>query len=131
MFEQIYNLTIRDINYANHMDHLSILNYLHETRVRFFRSLGYSELDVDGNGSGLVVAELNCLYKNEGFYGDKIIVSLSMEVISPTKLVFNYIVCNQENKILVTSKIRVAFLNAHKKIILIPDYLLVIAKQFN
>ena len=41
-----------DINYANHMDHLALLNYLHETRVRLLREHGYSELDVDGKGSG-------------------------------------------------------------------------------
>lgn len=123
MYQQVYNLTIRDINYANHMDHLSILNYLHETRVRFFRSLGYSELDVDGYGSGLVVAELNCLYKNEGFYGDQITVKMELELLSITKLIFKYEIFNQQDKVLIVSKIRVAFLNKEHKIIPIPNYL--------
>ena len=47
-----------------------MLGYLHETRVRFLRSLGdFNELNM---GSGLVVAELNCLYKSECFYSDEI-----------------------------------------------------------
>ena len=48
MYQEQYFLTIRDINYGNHMDHLALLNYLHETRVRFLRKSGYSEIDVDG-----------------------------------------------------------------------------------
>ena len=93
MYNQKYNLTIRDINYANHMDHLALLNYLHETRVRFLRSLGYSELDVDGNGSGLVVADLQCSYRKECFYGEEIDVLLQLELKSPTRLVLNYTIC--------------------------------------
>ena len=43
MYQQEYvSCQFSDINYANHMDHLALLNYLHETRVRFLREHGYS-----------------------------------------------------------------------------------------
>jgi YbgC/YbaW family acyl-CoA thioester hydrolase len=110
MYSEQFKLSIRDINYANHLDHLALLNYLHETRVRFLRSHGYTELDVDGQGSGLVVAELNCNYRAECFYGDEIEVQLSLELISPTRLVFHYTLYK-------------AFLNLQHKVIAVPNYL--------
>ena len=97
MYQQEYQLSIRDINYANHMDHLALLNYLHETRVRFLREHGYSELDVDGKGSGLVVADLQCSYRRECFYGDKIRIVLTLKVLSPTRLILLYAIYKDDD----------------------------------
>lgn len=127
MYSEKFKLSIRDINYANHLDHLALLNYLHETRVRFLRSQGYTELDVDGLGSGLVVAELNCNYRAECFYGDEIEVQLSLELISPTRLVFHYTLYKANRVLVATARIRVAFLNMHHKVIAVPNYLRLLA----
>lgn len=129
MYQQNYQLSIRDINYANHMDHLALLNYLHETRVRFLREHGYSELDVDGNGSGLVVADLQCSYRRECFYGDIIRVELALKVLSPTRLILLYSIYKDGGVLVANAEIRVAFLNAERKIIAIPDYLVNLANS--
>ena len=131
MYNQKYNLTIRDINYANHMDHLALLNYLHETRVRFLRSLGYSELDVDGNGSGLVVADLQCSYRKECFYGEEIDVLLQLELKSPTRLVLNYTISKNNDVIVANAIIKVAFISKERKIIAVPEYLQKLASKPN
>lgn len=123
MFSQKFNLSIRDINYANHMDHLALLNYLHEVRVRFLRSQGYSELDVDGQGSGLVVASLSCNYRKECFYGEEIEVRLELQQQSKTRLAIVYTVVKEGNVIVANAEIRVAFLSKARKIITIPEYL--------
>lgn len=123
MYSQKYLLTIRDINYANHMDHLSLLNYLHETRVRFLRSQGFSELDVDGTGSGLVVADLQCSYRKECFYGDEIEVILSFELLSPTRLVLVYQIFKERNVLVANAAVRVAFINNERKVVTVPKYL--------
>ncbi|TXI99930.1 MAG: acyl-CoA thioesterase [Neisseriales bacterium] len=127
MYQQNYQLSIRDINYANHMDHLALLNYLHETRVRFLREHGYSELDVDGKGSGLVVADLQCSYRRECFYGDIIRVELTLKVFSPTRLIMLYSIYKDGDTLVANAEIRVAFLSAARKIIAIPDYLVSLA----
>jgi len=127
MYSEKFKLSIRDINYANHLDHLALLNYLHETRVRFLRSQGYTELDVDGLGSGLVVAELHCNYRAECFYGDEIEVQLSLELISSTRLVFHYTLHKANQVLVATARIRVAFLNTHHKVIAVPNYLCLLA----
>jgi 4-hydroxybenzoyl-CoA thioesterase len=45
-------LTVRvgDVNYGGHLGNDSLLGLLHEARIRFLASLGYSELDVAGHG---------------------------------------------------------------------------------
>jgi YbgC/YbaW family acyl-CoA thioester hydrolase len=130
MFKQKFVLTIRDINYANHMDHLALLGYLHETRVRFLRSLGdFNELNIDGQGSGLVVAELNCLYKSECFHGDEIEVVQELELLSPTRLVMNYSVYRQDGAAVASAKIRVAILSASRKVIPIPAHIAKLAPK--
>lgn len=130
MYQQKFVLTIRDINYANHMDHLALLGYLHETRVRFLRSLGnYTELNVDGNGAGLVVAELNCQYKSECFHGDEIIVVQELELLSPLRLFMNYTVYKEAQLIVATARIRVVFLSAERKIIPVPAHIAALAAQ--
>ncbi|MBX9598505.1 MAG: acyl-CoA thioesterase [Burkholderiales bacterium] len=131
MYQQNYQLSIRDINYANHMDHLALLNYLHETRVRFLREHGYSELDVDGKGSGLVVADLQCSYRRECFYGDTISVSMQLKVISPTRLILLYTIHKDDGVLVASAEIRVAFINSVRKVIAIPEYLVSIASRLS
>lgn len=122
-FRQSYTIGIRDINYAKHMDHLALLNYLHETRVRLLRSIKVSELDVDNQGSGLVVTELNCRYLKECFYGDLIDVEIYLEKISATRLNFVYQV-TRDGVVVANSVITTAFISLAKKVIAIPQNLL-------
>ena len=129
MYSQSYKLTIRDINFANHMDHLAVLNYVHETRVRFFKQFGRHELDVDGNGTGLVVMELNCKYKKECFYADEIRVELLLIASSPTRLAFEHKIYRNGDELAAEVIIRVAFINQARKITPIPEYLVKLAAE--
>ena len=127
MYSEKFKLSIRDINYANHLDHLALLNYLHETRVRFLRSQGYTELDVDGLGSGLVVAELNWNKRAGCCYVDEIEVEVSLVLLSPSRLVIHYTLYKANQVLVATARIRVAFLNMHHKVIAVPNYLRLLA----
>ena len=60
-------LRVADINYGGHMDNNAVLSLVHEARVRFLESHGYSEMDVDGVGVIMVDAVIQ--YKSEAFYG--------------------------------------------------------------
>ena len=122
-FRQSYTIGIRDINYGKHMDHLALLNYLHETRVRLLRSIGVSELDVDNQGSGLVVIELNCKYRKECFYGDLIDIEVSLDKLSGTRLNFVYEI-SRHKEIVAHSVITTAFISKAKKVIAVPPNLL-------
>ncbi len=60
------------INYGGHLDNALLLTLVSEARVRFFRSLGYTELDVEG--VGIVVADAAVQYKSEAFPGEVMVV---------------------------------------------------------
>ena len=59
---------INHINYGNHLDNSALLSLVSEARVRFFKALGYSELDVEG--LGIIVADAALQYRSEAFHGE-------------------------------------------------------------
>ena len=63
-------LTVRvgDVNYGGHLGNDSLLGLLHEARIRYLGSLGYSELDVAGHG--MIMGDVAIVYKAQAFLGD-------------------------------------------------------------
>ncbi len=125
MFSQQFTILIRDINYGQHLDHLALLGYLHETRIRYLRHIGFSENNVDGQGSKLVVCNLTCSYKKECFYGDIINIELDLFKESALRMIFKYkVTMNLET--VATVEITTAFISSSQKLIKVPENLLVI-----
>ncbi|MCH7518621.1 MAG: thioesterase family protein [Candidatus Dadabacteria bacterium] len=75
-FSTEISLRISDINYGGHLGHDSILSLAHEARVRFFKSHGFTELNVFG--PAMILSDVAINYKSEGFYGDSIIVDIAV-----------------------------------------------------
>jgi acyl-CoA thioesterase FadM len=63
-------LTVRitDINYGGHLGNSNVLALIHEARVRFLKSFGYSEIDVEGFGT--IMLDSVVIYKAQAFAGD-------------------------------------------------------------
>jgi acyl-CoA thioester hydrolase len=63
-------LTVRitDINYGGHLGNADVLVLMHEARVRFLKSYGYSEVDVEGYGT--IMLDSVVVYKAQAFAGD-------------------------------------------------------------
>jgi len=68
-------LYIQHINYGGHLDNAQVLALASEARVRFFRNLGYEELNVEG--LGIVVADAAVQYSSEAFYGEVLAFELA------------------------------------------------------
>ena len=68
---QIY---ISHVNQGGHLDNAQLLTLVSEARVRFFKSLGYTEGNV--GGYAIVVGDIVAQYKSEGFHGETMRVSL-------------------------------------------------------
>lgn len=66
---------ITHINYGHHLDNTALLALVSEARVRFLKSLGYSELDVEG--LGLIVADAAVRYRSEAFYGETLVFEVA------------------------------------------------------
>ncbi|MBS0391453.1 MAG: acyl-CoA thioesterase [Proteobacteria bacterium] len=69
---QVY---ISHVNHGGHLDNAQLLSLVSEARVRFFRSLGYSEGDVGGLGT--VVGDMLAQYKSEAFHGETLRVQMT------------------------------------------------------
>lgn len=68
-------LLVSHINYGNHLDNAQLLGIVSEARVRFLKSLGYTELDVEG--VGIIVADAALQYRSEAFHGETMRVAMT------------------------------------------------------
>jgi 4-hydroxybenzoyl-CoA thioesterase len=68
---------IGHINYGHHLDNAQLISLISEARVRYFRSLGYSELDVEG--VGIVVADVAAQYRSEAFHGETLVADMTAD----------------------------------------------------
>ena len=75
-FETQIPIRITDLNYGNHVGNDTILSILHEARVQYFQKFGFAELDFAG--VGLIMSDVAIEFKNEIFYGEKIIASVTI-----------------------------------------------------
>ncbi len=62
------------INYGGHLDNALLLAVVSEARLRYLKSLGYTELDVEG--VGIIVADAAVQYRSEAFHGEVMQVSM-------------------------------------------------------
>lgn len=71
---------ITDINYGGHVGNDTILTIVHEARMKFLSSLGFTEMNF--GGTGMIMADAAIEFKNELFYGDIVIASVATHEIS-------------------------------------------------
>jgi len=70
-------LTVRitDINYGGHLGNADVLALMHEARVRFLKSFGYSEINVEGYGT--IMLDSVVIYKAQAFAGDVLQIEIA------------------------------------------------------
>ncbi len=81
-----YNFTceipvrITDLNYGGHAGNDTILSLIHEARMQYLLSLGYTEMNMEG--IGMIMADAALEFKRELFYPETILVSIAADGIS-------------------------------------------------
>jgi acyl-CoA thioester hydrolase len=70
-------IRISDINYGGHLGNDAVLSIVHEARIQFLQSLGYSEFDIEGKE--MIMTDAIIMYCSEGFYGDVLRVEVNAE----------------------------------------------------
>ena len=66
---------ITDLNYGNHVGNDAILSIIHEARMQFLKNFGYTELEFAG--AGMIMSDVAIEFKNELFYGDIVLASVT------------------------------------------------------
>ncbi|HEX4851588.1 MAG TPA: thioesterase family protein [Puia sp.] len=78
-------IRITDLNYGGHVGNDNILSIIHEARVQFLQSKGYTEMNLEG--SGLIMHDVVIEFKNELFYGE--MIQASVIAAEATKIGFD------------------------------------------
>ena len=74
-FSTTIKIRITDINYGGHVGNDSFLSLVHEARLQFLASKGFSEMDM--MGVGLIMADAGIEFKKEMKYGDTVKISVA------------------------------------------------------
>lgn len=88
---------ITDINYGGHLGNDSVLSVLHESRVRFFNSLGY-ESEGDIEGVGIIMGDAAIVYKSQSYYGDILTVQVTATDFSRRSFDLFYLITEKVSK---------------------------------
>ena len=123
-FSTELQIRISDLNYGGHLGNDAVLTLAHEARVRFFNSLSFRELDIEG--VGILVADAAIEYKSEGFYGEWLTVALAAQDIGRKGCDIVYRLAKRDQGIEVARvKTGIVFFDhSEKKVVRIPQLFL-------
>ncbi|MGZ8523347.1 MAG: acyl-CoA thioesterase [Chitinophagaceae bacterium] len=125
-FSTTIPVRITDVNYGNHVGNDAVLSIIHEARMQFLKNFGYTELEFAG--AGMIMSDVAIEFKNELFYGDVVIVSVTATGFSKAGFDIYYKLetlrqARDDKKILVAvaKTGMVCFDYTKKKIVAIPE----------
>ena len=74
-FSTTIPIRITDLNYGGHVGNDAILSLVHEARMQYLKSAGYTELQFDT--VALIMSDAGIEFKSEAFYGDVLNVQVT------------------------------------------------------
>ncbi len=114
---------ITDVNYGNHVGNDAILSIIHEARMQYLNSFGYSELQFAG--VGMIMKDVGIEFRNELFYGDIVIAAVTSTGF--TKLGFDLYyklekdLAGERKTVAVAKTGMICYDYARKKIVAVPQ----------
>ena len=123
VFTTSITIRITDINYGGHAGNDTILSLIHEARIQFLKSHGYTEIDFAG--TGMIMSDVGIEFKSELFYGDVVMASVTVANLSKVSFDVFYKLEKEiaEKKVLVAAAKTgmVCYDYKSKKIVAIPE----------
>lgn len=114
---------ITDVNYGGHVGNDAVLSLIHEARMQFLKSYGYSEMNLAG--IGLIMRDVTIEFKGELFYGDVVKASVvAMEFTAISFEIFYKLEITRADKTLLAAAARtgmVGYSYEKKKVVGIPE----------
>jgi acyl-CoA thioester hydrolase len=120
-FSTMIPIRITDINYGNHVGNDAVLSILHEARMQFLNSLGYTEMQFAG--VGMIMSDVGIEFKAEAFYGDVMKVYVTASELSKVGFDLYYkLVKGNEEIIVATAKTgMICFDYTKRKVAKLPE----------
>ena len=78
-FQTQLAVRISDINYGGHLGNDAVLSLVHEGRIRFLDSMGYTEKNLEG--LGIIMTDAVVVYHAEAFHGDALVIDIAVDEI--------------------------------------------------
>lgn len=127
-FSTELDVRITDVNYGNHLGNDALLSLLHEARVRWLRSLGMHEGNVDG--LLLIMADAAVCYRAESFAGDNLRIDMAATDATGVSCDIVYqVVRTSDNTLIAQAKTGVVFLDPQtRKVSRLPETMRTLAK---
>ena len=121
IFKTEIPVRISDINSGHHVGNDAFVSLIHEARVRFFESLGYTEANIEGKA--LIISDLAVIYNSQSFYGDVLKFEINLTDFNKYGCDILYRCSHSKTNVLVlTAKTGIVFYDyTKKKVISIPD----------
>lgn len=121
VFETKIDVHISYINYGDHLGNDSFVVLLHEARIRFLKSLGFTERDL--GGYGLIVKRLVIEYQEQVYHGDVLTIKIGIGEISRASVRLVYTATNQDGKPVMDAETLIVFFDYEKnKIKKTPEF---------
>lgn len=98
-FFTLIQLRISDINYGGHLGNDALLGIIHEARMQYFMSFGFSELNLGGQGS--IMADCAICYRAEAIYGEMLKIEVAAAEFHAYGFDLFYKISKKTNNILV------------------------------
>ena len=118
---------ITDLNYGGHVGNHTILSIIHEARVQFLKSFGYSEKDL--GGVGMIMSDVVINFKNELFYGDVVNASVAVKDIGRASVDIVYLLKKGDVVVAEAKTGMVCFDYERRKVTAIPEGVRVVLSE--
>lgn len=95
-FSTFIPIRITDINYGGHVGNDAVLTLVHEARMQYLASMGYSEMNFAG--TSLIMGDAGIEFKKELLYGQTIEVQVTAANISKISFDLYYKILIHDNE---------------------------------
>ena len=120
-FSTKITVRVTDLNYGGHLGNDSLLSIIHEARVAFLASHGFSEIDC--GGVSLTIGDAAIIYQGEAYAGDELNIEVAASEPSKSgfRLFYRLTRSNDGQKIALAETGMVCFDYEAKKIVHLPN----------
>ena len=121
IFSTTIPLRITDINYGNHLGNDAVLGLVHEARLRFLVSHGFTEIDIAG--CGIIMTDAAIVFKSQGTYGQTVCIEIALDDPGPLGCDFLYKLTDAETgKEIARVKTGIVFFDySNNRLVRMPD----------
>ena len=111
-------IRITDLNYGGHVGNDTILSLIHEARVQYLTSRGYSELNLEN--VSLIMSDAGIEFKAELFYGETVTALVTATNFSRVGFDLFYKLLREDTIVAVAKTGMICYDYSSKKVVGIP-----------